>query len=196
MESWTMSGRALDPHDARAAALALLRDKATASEGRRLLERAAAAHPASPSVPTPPEETAALEAWCEEFLHPSPGLCVRTFEQTGRGLAAGSGGLAAGEVALRIPLRVVLSSQALPRHPLLDAMHEDLRLAIALLHEPVRDPQGPWARYTPLLPARPPSALGWTASQLACMASTPLPYQVAQLRQALELAYSEAFPSL
>ena len=87
---------------------------------------------------------------------------MRTFELTGRGLAAGPTGIPAGEVALRIPLRLVLTSRALPQHTLLDGLHEDLRLAIALLHEPVRDPQGPWARYTLLLPTSPPSALGWT----------------------------------
>ena len=54
--------------------------------------------------------------------------------------------LAAGDAALRIPLRVVLSSRGLPAHPLLDALHEDLRLALALLMEPVLRPDGAWAR--------------------------------------------------
>ena len=186
-----------NPHDERAAALALLREDATAPEGRnRLAAQASAASPCSSSAACPAEETEAIDRWCEQFLIGMPRLTMRTFELTGRGLAAGPAGLAAGDAALRIPLRLVLTSKALPRHPLLDTLHEDLRLAIALLYEPVRDPDGPWAKYTPLLPSSPPSALGWTPAQLARMGATPLPQQVAELRLTLEAAYAKAFPAL
>ena len=89
----------------------------------------------------------ALAAWCLKFLGRPPPLALREFADTGRGLAAGSAGLCAGDDILAIPLSCVLTSQGrLPSHPLLDGWHEDLRLALALLLEPLRDADGPWAR--------------------------------------------------
>ena len=142
------------------------------------------------------DEQAALRVWCNRFLGGQPKLALCDFPKTGRGLSAPSNGLLPGDVALRIPLRLVLTAKALPRHPVLDSLHQDVRLALALLLEPVIDPDGAWAHYTPLLPSPPPSALHWSDQQLGRMAATPLPQQVAELKEALEQQYVAAFPAL
>lgn len=183
-----------DPHTIRAAALTHLPDVATTSSMLSELAREAAQ---SASAPDSEADQAALElnSWMATFLPAPCPLALRRFEHTGRGLAAVQG-LKAGEVALSIPLSLVLTSDRLPTHPLLDGWHEDLRLAIALLYEPIREPGGAWARYTSMLPETPPSALHWSEAQLGRLAGTPVPQQVAALRETLHTAHAAAFPLL
>jgi hypothetical protein len=156
--------RGRDPHDVRAEAIKLLCEGRQA-QGRAILARAGAVaagggggrgrggggSPAptatsSGDAPPPSAEPAALAKWCDAFLgERGCDLSLRDFSRTGRGLAS-CASKAGGEPALRIPLRLVLTARGLPRHPLLDSMHGDLRLALALLLEPIVRADGPWAR--------------------------------------------------
>ena len=145
-----------DPHATRAAALRLLADERTEDDGRQMLCEAAAAMEPVGGGSRPSPDAPALEAWITRHL--PAGACrlsMRTFDRTGRGLAAADGGLLAGAVALRVPTEHVLTARSLPSHSMLDGWHGDLRLAVALLREPVRAPDGAWAAYTRLLLARP-----------------------------------------
>lgn len=170
------------PHDERAAAIQLLRTRP--DETQRILSRLARAV-APPSSSTVDSTTEALDAWVGRWMpHASRSLALRNFERTGRGLAA-TVAIRQHDVVLRVPLSLVLTARELPRHPILDTWHDDLRLAAALLLETIRRPQGAWAEYLPLLPATPPSALHWSDAQLEQMSGTPLPAEVIALTSVL-----------
>lgn len=167
--------RASSPRTLRAEAIRLQTEGRTA-ESRALLAEAAAAYEFHSSangscsssdqvIPTAAEkacggsggaaaagladgfdEPQALSEWCRDFLGQPPTLHLHDFPDTGRGLTSDLH-IPAGDPVLTIPLHCVLTSRrCLPAHPLLDTMHEDLRLATSLLVEPLRDPKGPWAR--------------------------------------------------
>ena len=145
-------------------------------------------------------EAEMLAAWCRDFLPEQPSLRLCIFAQTGRGLAARPSGLAADEVALRVPARLVLTSERVRTHPAIGPtlarcggdVHDDVLLALALLVEESEA----WVRYRAMLPARPPCALLWTAAQLQRMGATPLPEQVEAVRTALVEAHSSLLPEL
>ena len=128
-----------------------------------------------------------IPAACAIHVNPS------TFQTTGRGLAATTN-LEAGDVALRLPISCILTAAVLPKHELLEGIDPDLRLALALLREPIREPNGPWAQYYSLLPKPPPSALHWLPRQLAKMGLVQ--QQVEQLEEGLKEAFDKIFPAL
>lgn len=138
-----------DPHTQRAAALQLL--ESYPEEAHDMLAAiASTVSSSSSSVPDP--ESAALDAWMDQFMPwvGTPRLALRRFDLTGRGLAA-TGDVVAGEAVLHVPRSLVLTAASLPSHPLLDAWHGDLRLATALLLEPLHHPNGAWSQYVTLL---------------------------------------------
>ena len=159
----------------------------------------AAAQGGAERVDTPPRDAGAdaLGAWAaKHWPERPPSLRLATFEATGRGLTSDTP-VAAGDVILRVPERLLLMSDRALAHPRAGAalraraeaagvsLHEDALLAVALLLEPVLRPEGAWAEYVPLLPHRPPSALLWSSTQLSRMAATPLPSQAVESRRAL-----------
>ena len=177
-----------NPNTLRAASLSLLADSPDLA--RDCLTVAAAAS----YVPTTSEPDNAADAWTKQFLPHAPStLTLRTFQTTGRGLAATTN-LEAGDVALRLPISCILTASVLPKHELLEGIDPDLRLALALLREPIREPNGPWAQYYSLLPKPPPSALHWLPRQLAKMGLVQ--QQVEQLEEGLKEAFDKIFPAL
>ena len=123
-------------HAQRAAAVQLLDDRAATatvshearSAARELLSSMAPTS-STTAVAEPPAQALALRKWLDDFLDGElpPPLTLRSFELTGRGLAAGPDGLAAGDVALRIPEHLVLTSAGLPAHALLDGWYAATR---------------------------------------------------------------------
>lgn len=166
---------------------------------RDLLLRASPPNARGSSSSADPEAER-LSTWARDFLPDQTSLQLCCFERTGRGLAASESGLAAGEVALRVPVDLVLTSERVLMHPtvgpaLVDCgidVHEDILLSLALLLE-----EGDaWVQYRTLLPDRPPGALLWSSDQLARMGATPLPEQVEAVRGALADAHAQLFPRL
>ena len=102
---------------------------------------------------------------------------------------------------LRIPESLLLTADRVMQHPIIgpavmDTSPEDILLALALLREPILDPDGAWAKYMPFLPAKPPGALLWSDYRLHRMSATPLTQQTHELKDALRDAYASLFPRL
>ena len=139
----------------------------------------------------------ALLAWAAAARLDDIRVALCRFNTTGRGLACTSV-LAQGDVALSVPLRLLLTADML--HPRVakaldeashaagsDALRNEMALALTLLVETAKV-GSPWWHYGRLLPSRPPCALLWTKEQLAAMGATPLPLEVAAVRRELRVS--------
>ncbi|KAL1511168.1 hypothetical protein AB1Y20_005984 [Prymnesium parvum] len=150
-----------------------------------------------------------LAAWLARHWPPAPApqISLQRFPATGRGLSS-SASLAAGEAALAVPLRLLLTPERAVELPGMErALHAaaaalgapvdaDVRLALALLGQPRLEPRGAWGEYLPLLPAEPPNALMWQAAPVGQLAGTPLPAQVGALRRELRQLWTALVPHL
>ena len=156
--------------------------------------------PQSEAAGVPAAQATELENWVSRHWDPAlapSDLVLADFPETGRGLTVQKRDLAPGEAVLTVPEQLLLTSDHALELPgvasaverasasLEAPVHDDALLAIALLLQPVVAPDGPWAEYLPLLPARPPNALLWRPAQLGRMGGTPLPSQVLAVRRTL-----------
>ena len=155
--------------------------------------------------PVVDRQAAQLDAWISAHTPGNSNVALCHFPGTGRGLACAHA-LAAGDVALKLPLRLLLTCETL--HPQLataldeatrrsgsEMLREEIALSLVLLTETAQT-SSCWGQYSPLLPERPPGALLWGRERTAAMRTTDLPADVAAVRAALRSTHRRLLPTL
>ena len=147
-----------------------------------------------------------LQLWIYKHLGGQSTVRLRQFDGMGRGLAS-TRSFACEEVIIRVPPALLLTADAL--HPCAakllaeatlgteaEELQRDVALCLALIVAAAAG-VGPWGEYARrLLPAKPPSALLWSAARLSAMRSTTLPAEVGAVRRALHTLHLRLFPAL